>query len=381
MKGLKFGGGITVSLLAAALASPSLPAAEGQAEEPGLLRAAIFVQNRAGEEFQGKTDTLNDLLTTRLTAKGFSIINKQDVIERFRVSRDPALKKAAAALEKGSIEDALKDASATRLAQMMRADYIIIATITSYGHRHSKFSGRGTMYGVDNEATAYTLRVGCKVLEGAQGGTIYGDVVKVSENQPGLENLKTDYTEETLNSLLDRASVEIAQNVGEKIDYIRTVKVKHLPAVPFTVSSNVLEGATLQLDGAVIGSIGIKPRQFLVSPGIHMMKVSRQWFQPWEKPVNIVAEQQLSITLKLSKEGAERYKDIEAFNQEMEAKRAKVEIAKEQSEASAYSKKQIADGEKKKREESYIRVDTSKVENLSVGDKTPHVIVEQEEVK
>ena len=381
MKRVKYGGGMIIALLAASLLSPSLFAEEGQAEEPGLLRAAIFVQNRAGEEFREKVDVLNDLLTTRLTEKGFSIINKQDVIERFRVSRDPALERAAAALEKGSIEDALKDASATRLAQMMQADYIIIATITSYGHRHSKFSGRGTMYGVDNEATAYTLRVGCKVLEGAQGGTIYGDVVKVSEKQPGLENLKTDYTEETLNSLLDRAAMQIALNVGEKINYIRTVKVKHLPTVPFTVSANILDGATLQLDGAVIGSIGLEPQQFFVAPGIHLMKVSRQWFQSWEKPVNITADQRLNITLKLSKEGAERYKDIEAFNQEMEAERAKVEIAKEQSEASAYAKKKIAEGEKKKREESYIRVDTSKVESLSVGDKTPHVIVEQEEAK
>jgi hypothetical protein len=369
---------LIIALLTAALLIPSLRAEE---EQPELLRAAIFVQNRAGEKFRDKADVLNDLLTTRLTEKGFSIINKQDVIERFRVSRDPALQKAAEALEKGSIEDALKDASATRLAQMMQADYIIIATITSYGHRRSKFSGRGTGYGVDNEATSYTLRVGCKVLEGSQGGSIYGDVVKVSENQPGLENLKTDYTEETLNSLLDRAAVKIAQNVGEKIDYIRTVRVKHLPAVPFSVSSNVLEGATLQLDGAVIGSIGVKPRQFLVAPGIHMMKVSRQWFQPWEKPVNVVAGQEINVTLKLSEEGTARYKDIEAFNQQMEAERAKVEIAREQSEASAYSKKLIAEGEKKKREESYTRVDTSKVENLSVGDKTPHVIVEHEEVK
>ncbi|MEA1926946.1 MAG: hypothetical protein U9N73_01975, partial [Candidatus Auribacterota bacterium] len=100
--------------------------------------------------------------------------------------------------------------------------------------------------------------------------------------------------------------------------------------------------------------------------------ITKQWFIPWEKPVNIYADQQLNVTLELSDVGIERFKNLEGFKSEMA-------IAKEQSDAAAYAKRLLAEGEKTKLEASYEKIDTSKVERLSVGDHTPRVIVEQEE--
>ena len=59
---------IYVTVLVLALLAGSAgwaAAAENGGEEPGEtpLRAAIFVQNRAGEDYQDKIDVLNDLLT------------------------------------------------------------------------------------------------------------------------------------------------------------------------------------------------------------------------------------------------------------------------------------------------------------------------------
>ncbi len=362
----------------------TLAAENGEtADKQPMLRAAIFVQNRAGEAYQDKIDVLNDLITTRLTEKGFSIIDKHDVVEKFRESRDrdAEVKKTIEALTNGeidfSVEDALKDASALRLAQMIGADYLIVATINSVGLTDKKFTGKGTTYGVDNEVTDYTLRVALKVLEAGQGGSVYGDLVKASERIPRTDNLEI-VSSDTINSLLDSAAVDIARNIGGRVEEIRTVQVKHTRAVPFTIITSGVEGATVELDGAAIGSAGSAPVEFIAPPGIHMMRITREWFTPWERPVNIYADQKLNVTLELSAAGIERFQDLEGFKKEMAAAQAEIDIAREQSAADAYAKRLLAEGEKKKLEASYEKIDTSKVERLSVGDHTPRVIVEEE---
>ena len=116
------------------------------------LRAAIFVQNRAGNDFQDKLDTFKDLITARLTENGFAIIDKNDVLAKFQESRneDNATKVAintAIDLTKSkkteaSVEDIITDSSALRIAQMLGVDYLIFATITSYGEEQKVFKGQ-----------------------------------------------------------------------------------------------------------------------------------------------------------------------------------------------------------------------------------------------
>ena len=48
------------------------------------LSAAIFVQNHAGEALDASVPMFRDLLTARLTEKGFAIMDGHDVAERFR---------------------------------------------------------------------------------------------------------------------------------------------------------------------------------------------------------------------------------------------------------------------------------------------------------
>ena len=358
---------------------PLTAAAENEeaAADQSMLRAALFVQNRAGEEYRDKVDVLNDMITTRLTEKGFSIIDKQAVVEKFREARDEnaEAKKTIEALTNGaidfSVEDALKDASALRLAQMIGADYLIVASLNSVGHTTKKFKGKGTIYGVDNEVTDYIVRVALKVLEAGQGGSVYGDVVKASERIPRTENLEIR-SSDIINNLLEEAAVEVADNIGGRVEEIRMVKVKHSGGVPFTIVTNGIDAATVELDGAAIGSAGTEPVEFVAPPGIHMMRITRQWCETWEKPVNIYANQKLNVTLELSDAGIARFKDLEGFKTEMA-------IAKEESAADAYAKRLLAEGEKKRLEASYEKIDTSKVERLSVGDHTPRIIVEQEE--
>jgi len=351
----------------AAVAPLTCAAAEKPADAP--LRSAIFIQNRAGADFTDKLDVLNDLLTTRLTEKGFSVIDRSVVLAKFREARglDPALQRDVNSLENATagsnIENSLSGASALRIAQMIGADYLVMASLTSFGHETRTFKGEGTHFGSNNRSSLYTLRIALKVLEGNSGGTVYGDTVSVAERVAVVEQLTVESTE-VVNKLLDAGALKIAENVGDKIQRIRDVKVKTAAVVEFSVQSNV-EAASVELDGAAIGST---PGRFVAAPGLHQLRISKQWLTPWDKTVNIFANQVLNVTLELSAEGIRRYSTLEKLKLELaktkmqtesegKEREANIEINKQQSDADAYSKKAIADGEKKKREESYDRIE------------------------
>ncbi len=352
--------------------SPLTALAADKAPDPPL-RAAIFIQNRAGTEFTDKLDVLNDLLTTRLTEKGFSVLDRSVVLARFREASDlePSLQRDVSVFEKaaegsdiaGGIENSVSSASALRIARMIGADYLVIASLTSFGQETRTFKGEGTHYGSNNRSYMYTLRIAAKVLEGNQGGTVYGDSVSVSERIAVVEGLKIESTE-VANKLLDAAALKVAENIGDKIQKIRDVTVKAAAVVEFSVKSNV-EGATVELDGAAIGST---PGRFVAAPGLHQLRISRQWLTTWDKTVNIFADQVLNVTLELSAEGLKRYSTFEQLKldlasakmqTEMEGKEREgyIEINKQQSDADAYSKKAISDGGMKKREESPDRIE------------------------
>lgn len=337
------------------------------------MKAAIFIQNRAGADFTDKLDVLNDLLTTRLTEKGFSVIDRSVVMAKFREARDlePALQREVTALEKAmdganaqaGPESSLSGASALRIAQMIGADYLVMASLTSFGQETRTFKGEGTQYGSNNRSSVYTLRIAVKVLEGNQGGSVYGDTVAVAERVAVVEGLRIE-SSEVINKLLDAGALKIADNIGTKTGKIRDARVPVAAGVEFSVKSNV-EGATVELDGAAIGST---PGRFVAAPGVHQLRVYKQWLAPWDKTVNIFAGQVLNISLELSKEGLKRYSTLENLKHDLaktkmqteaegKERDANIEINKQQSDADAYSKKAIADGEKKKREDSYDRIE------------------------
>ncbi len=404
------------------------------------LRAAIFVQNRAGEDVSGKVGVLNDMISTRLTERGFSIIDQHVVAIRFQETKDASdvssvLKKSLIDLIQGketkaTVESTITEASALRIAQMIGADYLVFATINSIGQERREFKGEGTLYGTDNAVTLHTLRIALKVLDGGQGGSLYGDMVTVNARESGNKYLSVS-SNDTLNKLLDLASVQIAQNIESKVERIRASKPEAPAGVQVTVKSNI-EGSVVALDGAVLGE---SPGAFSLAPGLHQMRITKEFCLPWEKTVNLFDGQVLNITLELSDEGVARFKDIEKFklemaqqkqdmalekrtvevaidiareqsaaevysakanvdmdkkrtdanvdiareqsaaevystkaNVDMDKKRtdANVDIAREQSEADAYAKKEISEGEKKKREKSYIRSKGTNVINMII---------------
>jgi hypothetical protein len=290
--------GICLWLLSPCLsmAEPAVNAEKG-GEKP--LKAAIFVQNRAGDEFTEHVDVLNDQLSSRLTEKGFSIIEKDLVASKFSEHRTPG--------------SSFNETSALRIAQMLGADYLVVVTLNSYGEEGRTFEGKNTVYGTDNNSVIYNLRISLKVLEGAAGGTVYGDVVTASEKVVSGQNLTISNTD-IIPKLIETGVKKIAENITDKIGRIREAKSDNSQLVDFTINCNI-EGASVELDSA---SIGTTPGQFSATPGIHQLKISKEFTTPWEHTVNIIPKLKLSVTLALSEEGIQRYANMEQFKADME---------------------------------------------------------------
>ena len=138
------------------------------------------------------------------------------------------------------------------LPKMIRADYLVIASINSIGMESRDFKGEGTVYGSDNQTNIYTLRISLKVLEGNSGGTVYGDTVSASE-RVSVSKYVVITSFDIINKLVEKGAMKIADNIADKTAKMRDVKVTTAATVEFTVSSNV-EGASVELDGAAIGS-------------------------------------------------------------------------------------------------------------------------------
>jgi hypothetical protein len=341
----------------------------------GRLKAAIFVQNHAGEVLDESVPMFRDLLTSRLTEKGFAIMDGHDVAERFQEtegSADPVVD-VLRAVSKGietaktetSVESVLNGASALRIAQMLDADYLIVATFASVGSERKTFHGEGTLYKTSNEVFTRTLRTSLKVLEGNQGTTVYGDTVVTKARLAGNSHITT-VTDDGDNTLIDEAAAEIAENISSKIQRIKKTVVEGESTMMVEVKANV-EGATLEVDGATLGSI---PGAFAIRPGLHQVAVSKERFVTWRRTINVVPNQVLNVTLERSAVGDDRNENSLRVAREDELIRktqnANIDIAKEQSSADAYAKRQIADGEKEYRKNSHTQIE-GPVNELNIG--------------
>jgi hypothetical protein len=260
---------------------------------------------------------------------------------------------------------------------MLDVNYVIIATLSSLGEERKVFKGDGSLYKSNNEAVIRTLRTSIRVLEGNQGGSVYGDTVTVQKKLGGLDRLEI-VTDDANNQLIDEAAAVIADNIAKKISKIRDAKVETLSMAELTLTSNV-EGATVEIDGAVLGAV---PGSYAVKPGLHQIAVSKEWYSTWRRTINVVPNQVINVALERSKEGEARHAETLRVQREDEYSRkkgdAEIAIAKEQSEAEAYAKKKVAEGEKEFRGNSYTKIE-GPVDKLEIESRPDAVIkVERE---
>ncbi len=301
-------------------------------------KAAIFVDNRGGTALDDKVAVLEDLLGSRIAGRGFQIIHREQVINALK-----NYEKRATDATPGSQLDQLlsNNTSALRLAQMMNADYIIHATITSFATEKRVFKG----YGAETLNMISNLRVTYKVLEATEGSSLAGDAFTVSRTTRLTEGSATDNAD-LLNSLLDDATVKIADSLGQKtiaaapakpgmVEFTVTCTMQDIAQMPITVpdvrlttnKTLVLDKATLEvqpldvtveLDGTALGSA---PGSFKAMPGLHKMRLSRDGFKDWEKTVNVTEGQKFRVALQMTEAGYQRWQDNLKFLQGLENNR------------------------------------------------------------
>ncbi len=335
-------------------------------------KAAIFIENRGSATLNDKISTFEDFLTSRISGKGFSIISREVSINALKTykSSEVAISAQGAAKEvvsttrgtSGAVakvseagaaqvsstpsttaaDQLLSDnTSALRLAQNLNADYLIVASIASYGTEKKVFSDAN----LDTVNLVHTLRVTYKVLEGVHGGSLAGDVLKVSRTERFTENTAGSSNGDAINDLLDEASEKIAESFGKAsatiaaaparpgmVDFSVTCGMQDIAQLPVTVPDVRLSkdgtvsvgterlpvdvlNATVELNGVVVGST---PGTFKGTPGLNKIRISREGFTPWERTINIVANQSLKVALQMSEAGYKRWQDNMSFLQNLE---------------------------------------------------------------
>lgn len=302
-----------------------------------LIRtAAIFVENRAGNAFNDKIPVFEDFITGRITEKGFRVLSREVVVNSLKNYRPEETKTSNQKASNEGLDKLLSDnTTILRLGQMIGADYILVASITSLGTEKKVFEG----YGIETTNFITHLRASYKVLDIAYGGTLVADTIKVSKT---LRSTNSSHNEDSdmINELLDDASVKIAESLGKKqiapptpvpelVEITIACGMQDLAQLPVNIPDvritpdnkviiekdalnvHVLD-VTVELNGVVLGSA---PGTFKVHPGLNKIRLSRDGFKDWERTIYAIQGQKLKVALQMSDSGYARWKDNTAFIQ------------------------------------------------------------------
>jgi hypothetical protein len=352
---------LIISLAAALFAAGKTTAAETQ------RKVAIIVENRADASLNDKVAALEDLVTSRVAGKGFTIINRDVILNALKTYTSAGVTadvksattakatlspdhvtahtevaesdsaKISATPDTTQLDQNLSDnTSALRLAQNLGADFILIPSITSYGTEKKSYTGNG----IQTLNVTHRLRVNYKIVEAGMGGALQGGSVVSESTARDSANLQTDSTD-TLNSLLDDAAGQLADAIVTSGKSLPT-EVAKAALVTFKIVCTMTDprqqaividslkldsggkifgpnfaGGTMQpfdvtveLDGVAIGSA---PGEFKATPGLHKLRLTREDFQDWTRTVNIYNGQSLRVALNMTQDSYDRWKDTFSF--------------------------------------------------------------------
>jgi hypothetical protein len=392
---------LAFSLAVAVLTAGNLSAADAQ------RKVAIIVENRADASLNDKVAVLEDLVTSRVAGRGFTIISRDVAVNALKsyatanvsadtksaasvkttgapdhdaASVDMSQKdsvKVAATPETTKLDQALSDnTSALRLAQNLGADYILIPSITGYGTEKKSY----TADGIKTLNTIHRLRVSYKIVEANEGGAVRGGSFVSESTTRDTASLQTDSTD-TMDELLDDAANQLADAI--------TTSVKSLPAEiakvklvgfniactmvdprqqPILISAVSVSGdgklvatnvpaliqpmdVTVELDGVALGSA---PGDFKARPGLHKLRLAREGFDDWDRTINIYDGQTLRVALQMSDAGYAKWKETTGFLSTLDANRKLTDAEVKQ-----------VEGVAKFMSESHYRVDTKENVHLN----------------
>ncbi len=357
------------ALFAAFASAFAQPAGTPAPEAAKTYKAAIFVSNRAGTAYDAKIESLEDYVAARITDLGISVISRE--------TASNAVAKLDPKASTNAVDTALsQNSSALRLAQTLGADYLLQVTLTGYEANRRNID----VYGVKATNEDRTLRVTYKVIDGTTGGSLTADTIKVSKLVQQTDASKDSQTE-GLDDLLDQASVKVAASLKSRIERGRitapaaaqglvTVNLQTEAAdltIPdirigventVTISESKLKvsalAATVEVDGIAVGTA---PGKITVRPGLSKLRITRAGFKPYERTVNFINGQSLTVALELSDEGYARWKDSTKFLNDLKngARLTDGEV-------------KVLEGHAKMLEQSGFKVDTTDAPSITINE-------------
>lgn len=316
--GLVLAGAAMAAMAQEAAPGTVVPVPEG---EMPVKKVAVFVQNRTQmPAMDDEIDGIRDRITASLAAvDGLEILDSSQVADGFRkykVSADEERKNLVPGIFTGG--------SVGNVARMIGCDYIIAASVVGASSMRRSLNGQPN--------TVFTLRTTTKVMD-ATGRTV-GSIPPWSSTFPVL-NEPGDDPMGYYNILIDRWVEDVTDQIAANALKWRKPAVAATALVSFKVTTSidkvmtelesqtrgangelladlrkVVGGATVELDGATIGTC---PGVFQAAPGLHQIKITRQWMQPYTATVNIVDGMQLDIAMEMSEAGLAKWGSAEAI--------------------------------------------------------------------
>ena len=353
-----------IALFVLACLCGSFASAQAPAANPKI---AIFVKNQtkvAGMD--DMVDGVRDRISAELAAAGMIVLDQAEIASSFN-----RFKVTTAEERAGLVEGVFTGGSTVRVGQMLGADYIMVASIISADRASLTVSGK--------QMVSFALRMTVKVNEAVKGSSVYGDnwtrkYPVTAENAAGTE-VSFYY-----NDLLDAWAKETGAKIAESSKTWRRVDAASVQMVSFTVSTTIDElikglesgvrapndlldemrrivgGATVEIDGATVGS---SPGTFQAAPGMHQLRISRQWMKDWQQTVNVQNGSSFKVGLELSDTGLQKFQSLEKM---------RAQVAKDYAEAMAQK------GVK-------VNFDTAAWRDVSVGNKGSEINLEKKEVQ
>lgn len=340
-------------------------------EKPDSWKVAIIVTNRAGQAGADQLGSLEDFITSRVTDLGVQVISAETAAN------------AVSALAPGGQPTDLdaqlaQSTSAVRLAQTLGADYVMQVSLSGFESNKRNVDA----YGVKATNEERVARVTYKILNGTTGASLASDTVRTTKTVQQTGASSEDLSN-TLNGLLDEASVKVAASLKRALDkgrvtapaaaanlvtvnltteagdlYVPDVRIGTENTVTISESKFKVStlAATVEVDGIAVGTA---PGAITVKPGLSKLRVVREGFKPWERTVNFTNGQKLNIVLEMTEAGFARWKEATAFMNELKngAKLTDAEV-------------KVLEGQAKMLEQSGFKVNVNTKEGISIQNRS-----------
>jgi hypothetical protein len=330
-------GATAVRATGAAAGGPATSRPEGVAPDARLVRCAIFVKNRIKELDGDLVMVMEDQVKAAATGPNIEIISREDVanaVSRFSTGGANA---GAGTAESQLTDRLLSDqSSATALGQLLGADYLLVASLSSIEREETDYDDGTTRTKVQRSV----LRCTYTILDGSTGGSLVGGAADAERSLRQTANLKVkaDVTMQLINDSarqlgerlrgqVDAGRVRAASVTAAEVDvtfdmYLADMRVPMLKRQAdgsYSLSSEMVDvgvnGCEVQVNGVMAGTAAgvVKMR-----PGLQRVRFVRPLCEPEERMINVRPGMSLRVGLRLTDEGRRQWIENAAIFQQLQ---------------------------------------------------------------